>query len=461
MDFRSLALKFAESQSEFFLSDLKEFIRIPSISTDLDKKSDMEKAASWLSARLKSIGMQSVQIIPTEGHPVVYGECICATPNAPTVLIYGHYDVQPADPLELWNADPFEPTQRGDNLYARGASDMKGQVAASIYAIEAIMKAGNPPVHIKFMIEGEEEIGSTHLNAFMESHKELLACDVALNPDTGMIAADVPTITYALRGLAYFEIRVYGPGHDLHSGLFGGVVHNPAQVLCELIAGMHDDRGRITLPGFYDRVRALSQEEKEALAQLPMDTSYYLKQTGAPDLFGESGYTPIERVGARPTLDVNGLYSGFTGQGSKTVIPAWAMAKVSMRLVPDQDPNEVKQQLEQYLQERAPHTVRWEIITFSSGTASISDIHHPAIMSLEKAFESTWGKPPLFKREGGSVPVVGNMQRLLGVESVLTGFGLSDDNIHAPNEKLHLPTWYKGISTLIHFFYNYGETQSG
>ena len=457
MDSRSQAIEYAHSHQTEFLDQLKELIRIPSISTAPENNADVQKTAEWLAKKLTSIGMKNVQILPTGGHPVVYGDCFCARADAPIVLIYGHYDVQPADPLELWATQPFDPNQRGENLFARGASDMKGQVMASINAVEAIMMAGQLPVNIKFILEGEEEIGSPNLVPFIKSHTELLACDVALNPDCGMIGADAPTITYALRGLAYFEVRVYGPEHDLHSGLYGGVVHNPAIVLAELIAGMHDAEGRITLPGFYDRVRPIDAEEKAQLSLLPTDEAHFLKMTGAPALYGEKGYSPVELVGARPTLDVNGFYSGFIGVGSKTVLPAYAMAKISMRLVPDQDPVEVEQQLKAYLTANTPKTVRWEMNNFSLSKASISDIHHPAVESLVKGLEAAWGTTPLYKREGGSVPIVGDMQRLLGVESVLTGFGLSDDNIHAPNEKLHLPTWYKGIDSLIHFFYNYGQ----
>ncbi len=457
MDLRGKALEYAVSHQAEFLEQLKDLIRIPSISTAPENKADVQRTAEWLVHKLTQIGMKNVQILPTGGHPVVYGECLCAHESAPTVLIYGHYDVQPADPLELWTAEPFNPDQRGENLFARGASDMKGQVMASIDAVEAVMMAGEPPVNIKFILEGEEEIGSPNLVPFLKLHKDLLSCDVALNPDCGMIGADAPTITYALRGLAYFELRVYGPEHDLHSGLYGGAVHNPAVVLAELIAGMHDTEGHITLPGFYDRVRALGAEERAQLARLPLSADHFLEMTGVPALFGEKGFTPAEQVGARPTLDVNGLYSGFIGAGSKTVLPAYAMAKISMRLVPDQDPVEVQEQLIAYLNTKSPKTVRWELTNHSSNKASISDIHHPAVKSLVDGLEAAWGITPLYKREGGSVPIVGDMQRILGVESVLTGFGLSDDNIHAPNEKLHLPTWYKGIQSLIHFFYNYGQ----
>jgi acetylornithine deacetylase/succinyl-diaminopimelate desuccinylase-like protein len=381
---------------------------------------------------------------------------LAAGPGKPTYLIYGHYDVQPVEPLDLWQSPPFEPTLNGENMYARGASDMKGQVTTSFKAVEAMVRTGGLPVNIKFLIEGEEEIGSPSLGDFIAAHTELLACDLAINPDTGMLGAEIPTITYGLRGLAYFELRISGPKQDLHSGLYGGVVHNPAQVLCELVAGMHDEQGRVSLPGFYDSVRPLSEEERAELARLPVDDDFYLKQTGVPALYGEAGYTAIERVGARPTLEVNGLLSGFTGEGQKTVLPAKAMAKISMRLAPDQDHEEVHQQLRRYLEMHAPPTVRWEVIKMSGSPASVSDLHIPAVTALSRALEAVWGKRPVFRREGGSVPVVAQMKEILGVESVLTGFGLPDDNLHAPNEKIHLPTFYRGIDALIHFIDNLG-----
>ncbi len=452
---RNAALEYAAAHRDDFLNSLKEIIRIPSVSTDPNHKQDIEIAARWLADQLLAIGMQNVEILRTPGHPVVFAECRCKNPKAPTVLIYGHYDVQPPDPLDKWLSPPFEPTLRGDNLHARGASDMKGQVIASIKAVESVLKAGEPPVNIKFILEGEEEVGSPNLPPFLERNADLLRCDIALNPDSGMIKADYPTITYALRGLAYFELRVYGPKQDLHSGLFGGVVHNPAQVLCELIAGMHDQHGRVTLPGFYDKVRPLSDEERASLARLPMDEQYYLDQTGVPELNGEKDFTPVERVGARPTLDVNGFYSGFIGEGQKTIIPSYAIAKLSARLVPDQDETEINKQLTAYLEARAPKTVTWKLIPMVSSPPSISDIHHPATQALSAALEQVWGTQPVYKRDGGSIPIVAYMQRFLHTESVLTGFGLADDNIHSPNEKLHLPTWYKGIDALIHFFYNY------
>jgi acetylornithine deacetylase/succinyl-diaminopimelate desuccinylase-like protein len=451
------AIQYSQSNQNRFLDEFKEFVSIPSVSTDPTAKDDIQRAAEWVAGQLRRLEMNHVTIYPTAGHPVVYSESLEAGPGKPTVLIYGHYDVQPAEPLELWQSPAFEPAQRGENLYGRGASDMKGQVMVTLKAVEALVHTGKLPVNLKFILEGEEEVGSPNLEGFLRDHKALLACDFALNTDTGMIGAEVPTITYGLRGLAYFELRLSGPTQDLHSGLYGGSVHNPAQVLCELIAGMHDAQGRITLPGFYDQVRPISVEERAELARLPMDEAFYLAQTGAPALYGEAGYSPIERVGARPTLEVNGLLSGFTGEGSKTVLPARAMAKISMRLVPDQNPEEVHQQFVRYLETHAPPTVRWEVSQMAGGPASISDRHIPGVLAMSRALEATWGKRPLFRREGGSVPVVAQMQDILGIESVLTGFGLPDDNLHAPNEKMHLPTFYRGIEAIIRFLSILGE----
>ncbi len=447
------ALEYAKSNEIRFLTELKEFLTIPSISTDPDQVEDMVRAANWVANQFNNLGLAKVEVFPTGGHPVVYGEISSKTQGAPTVLVYGHYDVQPAEPLELWTTDPFEPVQRGENLYARGASDMKGQVMATIKALEAVLNSGELPINIKFLIEGEEEIGSPNLGEFISRNLDLLKCDLALNPDTGMIAPDLPTITYALRGLAYFEVRIDGPDHDLHSGIFGGVVHNPAQALCELIAGMHDDDGKVTLPGFYDQVRMLSDDERNELARLPMGKDFYLKQTGAPALWGEGNYSPVERVGARPTLEVNGIYSGFTGEGSKTVLPAWAMAKISTRLVPDQDPEQVHKQLVQYLEDNTPETVSFSVNCLVGSPASISDQESAGVKAMQIAMQQVWGKKPLFRREGGSVPVVVLFMDLLKVDSVNCGFSLPDDNAHSPNEKLHLPTWINGIETIINFIY--------
>ena len=448
------ALEFAGRNNERFLAELKEVLAIPSISTDPEHAPDMQRAAEWMAEQLRTIGMNNVQIMPTGGHPVVYGEWMGAGPSATTVMIYGHYDVQPADPLELWHTAPFEATVRGENLYARGSADMKGQVLASLKAVEAVMNAGDMPVNLKWLIEGEEEIGSEHLDDFIKNHKELLKADFCLNADAGILAPDKPSITTGLRGLAYFELRVFGPTKDLHSGLYGGTVHNPAQALAELIAGMHDKHGRITLPGFYDKVRKLSKKEREDFARLPLKDKMYIKETGVPKLWGEANFTVPERLGARPTLEVNGLLSGFTGPGSKTVLPAWAMAKLSCRLVPDQTPEATIKQMRKYLKDNAPKDVTWELTYLHGAGAALVSSDSIGIRAMSSAMQSVWGKKPYFLREGGSIGVVVQLQKHLGVDSVLSGFGLPDCDAHSPNEKLHLPTWTKGIDAFIHFFYN-------
>ena len=455
-DPRQAALDYAHEHQTRFLDELTKFVAIPSISTGSDHGADVQKAASWLADQLRALGMDNVQIMPTGGHPVVYGESLKAGKNAPTVLIYGHYDVQPVDPLDLWTSEPFKAEVRGDDIFGRGTSDMKGQVIASLKAVESVLKAGPLPVNLKWLLEGEEEIGSENLGDFIKKHKKLLKADVCLNPDAGMMNKNAPTLTYGLRGLAYFEIRVYGPERDLHSGLFGGMIHNPAQALVELVAGMHDKKGRITLPGFYDNVRKAGKAERAEIARLPISEKLYKKQTGVKALWGEPSFTPAERVSIRPTLEVNGLLSGFVGEGSKTVLPAWAMAKISCRLVPDQDPDEIHRSLMQYMRQNAPSTIRWEVINLHSAEAAITERDHPGVQAMAKGLEQVWGKRPLFKREGGSIGVVVQLQKFVGVDTVLTGFGLPEDNAHSPNEKLNLPTWHKGIDALIHFFYNMG-----
>lgn len=445
------ALAYARRNHERYLKELSDFISIPSVSTLSEHKPDMQRAAEWVAAQLRTLGFSNVAVMPTAGHPVAYGEWLGA-PGKPTVLIYGHYDVQPADPLDEWVTPPFEATRKGDELYARGASDMKGNDHAFLKALEAIQKNGGLPINVKILVEGEEEIGSLHLGAFIDQHRDLLKCDFALNADSGILKPDLPAIVYGLRGLAYFEIRVYGPKQDLHSGIFGGSVHNPAQALCELIAGMHDEHGHITLPGFYDKVRVLSPEERAELAQTPHDDSEWQQMAGVARLHGEDEFTTVERTGTRPTLEVNGLLSGFTGEGAKTVLPAKAMAKISMRLVPYQDEEEVERQLRQYLTEHAPPTIRWEVSHLSSGAAVLLERDSPAARAARRALEETFGIAPIYITSGGSVPIVGMMKKKLGVDSVLLGFGLPDDNLHSPNEKLHLPNYFRGIETYIRFF---------
>ncbi len=452
-DAREIALAYAHQNSDRFLADLKDVLTIPSISTSAEYKPEVLRAALWVADHLRGLGIENVEVMPTGGHPVVYGEWLKRA-GAPTVLIYGHYDVQPPDPLELWETPPFEPVVRGDHLFGRGSSDMKGQVVASLAAIESALKSGQMPVNVKFMIEGEEEIGSENLGNFIKANAAKLKADVCINPDAGMIGAEYPTITYGLRGLAYMELRLYGPNKDLHSGLFGGTVHNPAQALTELVAGMHDKNGKITLPGFYKKVRKLTQRERAAFKRLPTNKKFYLDQTGVPALWGEPDYIPSERVGARPTLEVNGLLSGWTGTGSKTVLPAYAMAKISCRLVPDQTPEETFKQMQTYLKAKAPKGIRWELLNLHNSGTAITDLNSTGVKAMADGLKAVWGKTPLFRREGGSIGAVAQLQEYAGVESVLTGFGLPEDNIHSPNEHLHLPTWYKGIDSLIHFLFN-------
>ena len=457
MEKLSKALDFAHKNNERFISEMSELIAMPSISADPKYAKDIQAAAEWLKAKLESLGFENVKIMPTDGLPVVFGEYMKAGKDAKTMLIYGHYDVQPADPIELWDSNPFEATIRDDALYARGSSDMKGQVIATLAAVEAVIAAGDLPVNIKYLLEGEEETGSPTLGDFLEANKELFAADFALNPDAGMLSSTQPTITYALRGLAYFQIDVSGPSHDLHSGLFGGAVRNPVNELAQLIAGMHDENGRITLPGFYDSVQELDDQERSELAKLPQNEDYYKEQTGVNILWGEKGYSANERATGRPTLDVNGILGGYIGEGAKTVLPAKAMAKISCRLVADQDPQQVLEQMKAYFKTNAHPSLAWEVRLISEAVASISRRDSKEVQSMKKALETMWGVETLYKREGGTIPVVGYMQDKLGIESILTGFGLPEDRIHSPNERLHLPSWKKGIDALIHFIYELGK----
>lgn len=456
------ALQYAHANKERSIEDLCDLIKIRSISTDPRQNIEMEKAAYWLAESLKMSGCHNSNVYKTNGHPIVFGEYRSSQPHARTLLIYGHYDVQPVDPLNLWESDPFDPVILGDQLFARGASDMKGQVIASIKAVEAILcQKEDISLNLKFIIEGEEEIGSPNLPEFLNTHKELLQCDIVLNPDAGMLSVSVPAITYGLRGLAYFELRITGPKQDLHSGQYGGIIHNPAQVLCEVVSKLHDEHGRITLPGFYEKVRPVDPEERAHFAALKQEDSIFIQQTGVKKLWGETGFTAVERIGLRPTLEINGINSGFSGPGAKTVIPSSAMAKISMRLVPDQEPDQVRIQLERFLKENMPDTVQWELDELAGGPASLTDLNRQEVQALVDALAHVWGQKPVFQRSGGSIPVVAQMQSYLGVDSILTGFGLPDDNIHAPNEKLHLPTWSRGIDAIIYFLYNLKELYSG
>lgn len=450
------ALANARALRESGLSKYKDLLAIPSISALPEHRLDVERTAQWLGAELERIGMERTEVIATESHPVVCAEWLGA-PGKPTILVYGHYDVQPVDPLDEWNTPPFEPTICGDDLFARGAADMKGALWAFLTVVEAFMPEGAPPVNLRFLLDGDEEVGSPHMTTFLTGHRDRLDADVVLNLDGGIHSPKQPSIVYALRGLAYFEIEIRGPGHDLHSGAFGGSVHNPIQVLCELVAGMHDADGRITLPGFYDSVRSLDEEERAALARLPFDDEAWRGMAGAPALWGEQGYTTVERVGARPSLDLNGIVGGFIGEGPKTVLPARAMAKLSMRLVADQDPVGIYDQLRAYLRDNMPGTVTWELRELAHGPGAIMDRHSLYMQTAHDALETTFGVRPLFKREGGSVPIVGILQKELGLDSIMMGFCLPDSGVHGPNEKQHLPTLFKGIEAYARFLDGLGS----
>jgi acetylornithine deacetylase/succinyl-diaminopimelate desuccinylase-like protein len=445
------ALGHIQARREEHLKQLQDLLRIPSISTLSENKPDILRCARWLADQLRGIGMAKVEIVPTAGHPVILAESP-PLPGAPTVLVYGHYDVQPVDPVNEWESDPFGAEVRGDYIFARGASDMKGQIFAAIKAAEALLRNEALPVNLKFLIEGEEEIGSVHLRDFIFDHQDRLICDVVLNCDAGIHAPDIPAITYALRGLAYFEISLETAKKDLHSGLFGGSIHNPIHVLAELIAGMHDADGRVTLPGFYEKVRPLDEEERELLKQVPYSDADWLDLTGARALYGEKGYTSIERIGARPTLEVNGIWGGFIGEGAKTVLPARAHAKISTRLVADQDCHAVHAQLDAYLKAHMPEGVSYTLHQHSAGPGSTMNRKSPYMTAAAKALQAVFGRPPIFKREGGSVPVVGMMQEILGVDSIMLGFALPGDGIHGPNERQYLPNFFRGIETYLRFY---------
>ncbi|HJS19981.1 MAG TPA: dipeptidase [Anaerolineales bacterium] len=447
----SPAFAYLEHNHDRFQAELIELLRIPSISRDPAYKEDVDKAAHWLADKLVSMGLDNMEILPTAGHSVVYGEWLNGGKSAPTVLIYGHYDVQSPKPLEDWESPPFEPAIRNDNLYGRGASDMKGQAMAAVNVVEAIIRTEDLPINIKFLIEGEEEIGSKHLNDFLAAYREKLACDFSLNTDAGgMPDAETPSICYGLRGGAGFLLQVFGPQHDLHSGEYGGVVENPIHVLSKIIAGLHDEYGHVTLPGFYDRVREIDEEEHAELAKLPFDEAFLLKHSGAPALWGEPGFVPAERIGARPTMDVLHFEAGQP----KSAIPARAEALISFRLVPDQNPAEVEMQFRGYLEKNLPPTVTWQLERQAGGPAIITDRKMPAVRAMRLALETAFGKAPIFQRAGGGIGAVLMLKNTLGIDSVLTGFSLYDDNFHGPNEKLHLPTWKKGMTALVHFFHH-------
>ena len=455
-------IQYAREHEQTNLAELIEFLRIPSVSTQPDHQDDVTEAAKWLARQMIHSGLENVCLFNTEGHPLVYGDWLHAGAHAPTVLIYGHYDVQPAEPLNLWETPPFEPTIRGDHLYARGAADDKGQMFVHVKAVQAYLQSvGKIPVNVKFIIEGEEESGGASLEAFIPENRELLAADVALVSDTAIVSRDQPALVYGLRGMVYTYLDICGPERDLHSGSFGGGINNPLNVLGHIIAKLKDEEGHILIPGFYDKVRSLSAVEREILAKFPLDPEEWLAESGAPQPWGEPEYSLVERLGARPTLDVHGIIGGYSGPGGKTVLPAKAHAKISMRLVPDQDPKEIAELYRAYINEITPPSVLVDVTIRGGAPASITDLNIPAMKAASSAYFKVFGRKPVFMREGGSIPVVGQFQKYLGLETVLMGFGLPDDKIHAPNERYYLPNYYRGIETSINFLNAYALQENG
>jgi acetylornithine deacetylase/succinyl-diaminopimelate desuccinylase-like protein len=441
-----------------FLEELKDFLRIPSISTLPENNEATHRAADFVVDHLWAAGLENVELIETDRHPLVYADWLHA-PGKPTVLCYGHFDVQPPDPLEQWESPPFEPTERNGNLYARGSADDKGQVFSHIKAIEAIKAIyGRVPVNVKFLIEGEEEVGGQSVAEYVAANPRKLKADVALVSDTEMYAPGLPTLNIGLRGLLYMEIESRGPMRDLHSGLYGGAAPNAVFGLIELLAKAKDANGHIQIPGIYDDVEPPSSEEKESWKHLPFDEEEYLKtEVGSTELTGEPEYSVFERTWARPTLEVHGIAGGFTGVGAKTVIPAKAVAKVSIRLVPRQDPQKVVRMVQQWVRENAPRGIQCEVRVLSAGPGLMVNPDHPAIRVAAKAFSDIFGKPTVFTRSGGSIPIVGDFATHLGIPTILMGFGLPDDGLHSPNEKYNIRNYYDGIRTLAHFFEEYGH----
>jgi acetylornithine deacetylase/succinyl-diaminopimelate desuccinylase-like protein len=445
---------FISANRERFLAELLDFLRIPSISADPAYAGSVRNAAEWLASNLKEAGLDQVRLEVTDGFPIVYGEKM-VDPAAPTILVYGHYDVQPADPLDLWESPPFEPVIKNEVIYARGACDDKGQVFMHVKAFEAMLASGELTCNVKFMIEGEEEVGSDHLGIFVEANKELLKADVILISDTAIIANDIPSIDVGLRGLSYMEVSVQGPNRDLHSGVYGGAVANPINILCQMIASMHDEFNHITIPGFYDGVIELSASDRAAMAQTPFDLDAYQKDLGIQSVHGEKGYSTIERASIRPTLDVNGIWGGYTGEGAKTVLPSMAYAKISMRLVPNQSSETITQLFTDHFKAIAPQGVTVTVKPHHGGEAYIMPTDSIAYQAASEALAETFGKEPVPTRGGGSIPIVALFEKELGIKSILMGFGLDSDAIHSPNEHYGLFNFYKGIETIPHFFANF------
>jgi acetylornithine deacetylase/succinyl-diaminopimelate desuccinylase-like protein len=445
---------YIDQNKQRFLDELFDLLRIPSVSANADFKEDVFEAAEFIKARLEEAGADLVEVCPTDGYPIVYGEKII-NPNLPTVLVYGHYDVQPADPYDLWHTPPFEPTIKNEKIYARGSADDKGQMFMHVKAFELMMRTNQLPCNVKFMIEGEEEVGSGNLGPFCIANRERLKADVVLISDTSMIANDVPSIDVGLRGLSYVEVEVTGPNRDLHSGVYGGGVANPINILAKMIASMHDENNHITMPGFYDKVIELTAAERKAMNEAPFDLEDYKTDLGIADVWGEKGFTTTERTGIRPTLDVNGIWGGYIGEGSKTVLPTKAFAKISMRLVPNQSSPEITQMFQRHFENIAPAGVKVVVRPHHGGEPVVTPTDSVAYLAAAAAMETTFGKTPIPTRGGGSIPIVALFEKELGLKSVLMGFGLDSDALHSPNEHYGLFNFYKGIETIPYFFENF------
>lgn len=450
------ALAYLRSHRQEHLAEVQEFLRIPSVSSLSEHKADVARAAAWLRDRLAAAGFGNARVDSTDGNPVVVASGPMR-PGRPTVLVYGHYDVQPVDPLPAWHHHPFDPTVEQDILYARGASDDKGQVFMQLIAAEAWQKNGELPINIKFLFEGEEEIGSVHLGQYIRNHQEELAADLAVISDTPMYQEGYPAVCYGLRGLAAMEVIVQGPYQDLHSGVYGGAVMNPAHALARLIDSLHDTDGRVAVAGFYDDVEPLSQEEREAFARLPFDAEQYREELHVPELYGEAGYTVLERVWARPTLEVNGMWAGFTGEGQKTIVPASAHAKITCRLVPHQDPSRIMDAVEAHLKAHRPPGVGLTVHRHDGAPGSLTPLDHPAVRAAESAIEAVYHSRASYIRMGGSIPVVVDFQEVLHIPTLLLGFALPNENFHAPNEHFHLANFYRGAETVATLWQKLGE----
>jgi succinyl-diaminopimelate desuccinylase len=435
--------QYIQSHRQQFEGDLADLLRIASVSADSQQKRETKRAAEWVAAQFRGSGLKT-EVIPTEGHPLIYAESP-PVPGKPVVLVYGHYDVQPPDPLSEWISPPFEPTVRDGNIYARGATDDKGQMLTHVKAAEAWMQTvGNLPLQVKFLIEGEEEVGSEHLETYVKANREKLACDTVVISDSSQFAPGMPAITYGLRGIAYFELRLRGPKQDLHSGTFGGGVTNPANALCGLLAALKDKDGRVQVPGFYDDVLPLSDRERAEFRALPLTDDEFMKSVGVKGLFGEAGFTSIERRWARPTCDINGLTSGYQGEGAKTVLPARASAKFSFRLVPNQDPHKIAASLRKFLEERLPPGIEMELVDHHGAPGIVVPLDSPYIRAAAAAIESGFGRAPVYIREGGSIPIVNTFAHELKADALLLGWGQNDDNTHSPNEKFNLDDYHRG-----------------